>query len=235
MIYIVVVVIIILLLVSMYFMLSESSETSYDASKSSDGASKANTTGASTSSAPAAPKYVPFVAGTATSTPWNDVADGMAIYLDRHNMDCGPKALNQILYKRNPADLSQFGMQYTCGEGGALDTPIPKNTPWDEDGNGNTIYLDRHDAVCPENSVMTKLQLARSGNNTWQWQYACAPSKQDLTCRPETTPMDDEGHGHSIYLDRHNIKCNPNEALSRVRLARDPAGGKYQFEYTCCS
>lgn len=43
----------------------------------------------------------------------------------------------------------------------------------------------------------------------------------------------DEGGGNTIYFDRHDIKCKPNEALSRLHLTRK-GDGNFRYDYTCC-
>jgi hypothetical protein len=164
----------------------------------------------------------------------NDDGGGNALYLDRHTMDCGNQALNELHYQRKSTG-GQFQIQYTCAGGGQLGSVTQKATPFNDEGSGNTIYLDRHNADCGTGSVMTKLHLNRSGQNTYQLQYGCAPSSHPLTCRQVTTPFNDDGGGNSMFLDRHDIKCNANEALSQVHLNRNSAGNQYQFQYTCCS
>lgn len=181
--------------------------------------------------------YVPFVAGTQTATTFDTDGGGNAIYLDRHNINCNGKALNQLRLNRNPANLSQYQFQYTCADGGELGPSVKRTTPMNDYGGGNTIYLDRHDAKCDENEVMTSIQLKRSADGRqWQWEYGCAPSKQTqpLTCRKDETKMNYYGGGNAIYLDRHQVQCKPNESLKQLRLNRD-GGANYQFQYECCS
>jgi len=53
-------------------------------------------------------------------------------------------------------------------------------------------------------------------------------------CRAVSTPFDLDGGGNSVYLDRQNLSCRADEALSQFRLVRNPAGTQYQYQYTCC-
>lgn len=53
-------------------------------------------------------------------------------------------------------------------------------------------------------------------------------------CRAVTTPMDADGGGNAVYLDRQHLTCNADEAISQMRLARNGAGTQYQYQYTCC-
>lgn len=176
--------------------------------------------------------YVPFNAGSQTATGANDWGGGNSVYLDRHNIDCGNKALNQLHFARPAGDKIQW--QYTCADGN-LGSPTAKTTPANEDGGGNTVYLDRHDADCGSGNVMTRLHLARPSGNQIQWEYSCAPSTQSksLSCRQVKTGANEDGGGNSIYFDRHDIKCNADEAISRLHLTR-PSGNQIQWEYTCC-
>jgi uncharacterized small protein (DUF1192 family) len=54
-----------------------------------------------------------------------------------------------------------------------------------------------------------------------------------LKCRTLNTPFNDEGGGNAVYLDRHDLRCEPNEMLGQFRLIRNGAG-QYRYDYTCC-
>lgn len=180
------------------------------------------------------PAYVPFNAGSQTHTDANDRGNGSSIFLEKHNVNCGSKALNQLQLAK-PTE-NQIQWKYTCADGGKLGSRVVKSTPRNLLGNGNTIFLDRHDADCGTDNVMTQIQLVRPTENQIQWKYTCAPSTQSqkLNCRQVTTDTNDDGGGDSTFLDKHDIKCNSNEAISRLRLNRTN-DKNYQFEYTCCS
>jgi len=53
-------------------------------------------------------------------------------------------------------------------------------------------------------------------------------------CRAVTTPMNDDGGGNTWYLDRHQLSCRADEAISQIRLIRNGAGNQIQYQYTCC-
>lgn len=190
----------------------------------------------SSSSQPDIGKYIPFVAGVQQTTPSNDGGGGNAIYLDRHDINCGNNGINRLYYKRTGDNTFQY--QYNCTNGGVLDPNLIKTaTPFNDEGGGNTIYLDRHNADCGDNKVMTRVHLNRDQAGKYQIEYNCATNKQSqkLKCRNVSTQMNDYGNGNSIYLDRHNIVCDNNEAISQLRLVRSADGLKYQYQYTCCS
>jgi hypothetical protein len=208
--------------------LSQSSSASNVASSASSVASSASSVSVDT---PA--PYIPFSAGSQTATNGDDWGGGNTIYLDRHNVSCGNQPLNQLHLNRPAGDKIQW--QYTCANGGKLGNPIAKTTPANDWGGGNTIYLDRHDADCGTGNVMTRLHLTRPAGDKIAWEYSCAPSTQSqpLTCRQVKTGANEDGGGNSIYFDRHDIKCNADEAISRLHLTR-PSGNQIQWEYTCC-
>ena len=52
-------------------------------------------------------------------------------------------------------------------------------------------------------------------------------------CRKVTTPMNEEGGGNAIFLDRHNVECQPDETIQQFHLVRS-GKGQYQYQYTCC-
>lgn len=108
---------------------------------------------------------------------------------------------------------------------------LTQNTPANDDGGGNSIYLDRHDVSCPSNSVLNTLQLIRPSDNKIQLNYMCNSSTDIGSANPKTTPMNDDGGGNSIYLDRHDISCPDNQAIGRLHLKR--SGNQLQFEYDC--
>ena len=54
-------------------------------------------------------------------------------------------------------------------------------------------------------------------------------------CRGVTTPLDSDGGGNAIYLDRQRLVCNADESLSGFHLIRGgPNNTQYQYEYMCC-
>jgi hypothetical protein len=52
-------------------------------------------------------------------------------------------------------------------------------------------------------------------------------------CRAVTTPLNDEGGGNAVYLDRHQLSCRADESLSQMHLVRS-GNNTYQYKYTCC-
>ena len=174
---------------------------------------------------------VPFTKGSVQGTPIND-GDNALIYLDRHNINCGAKAINQFQYKRDTG--GKFHYDFTCADGGNIGEIVNQTDTLNQtDGGGSHIYLDRHDVKClGDNSVISRFQLTRPANNEIMYNYTCQKSNRPLTCRDVTTPANDEGNG-TMYLDRHNVSCGADEAISQFRFTR-PSAGKIAYSYKCC-
>lgn len=77
--------------------------------------------------------------------------------------------------------------------------------------------------------------MQRNGDgNKIKFTYTCCEMPEEKTCVKERTPMNDDGGGNAIFLDRHEVKCKDNFALSQFKLSRGGGGSKYQYQYTCC-
>lgn len=54
-------------------------------------------------------------------------------------------------------------------------------------------------------------------------------------CRVVNTPLDEDGGGNAIYLDRQDVVCNADESIAKFRLIRGgPDFRQYQYQYICC-
>jgi len=172
--------------------------------------------------------YDQFGIDSSESTPVNDYGGGSTIYLDRHVPNCGNRPLNRLQLSRPTENTMKF--DYTCSRGGKMEAPVDLSTQPDDWGGGSTIYLDRHDIRCPENSALTKLHLARPSESTIKFEYGCAKNSTPLTCRPLTTEPRAVEDPQSLMTD---IKCNSDEVLSRIHLTR-PTPQTVAWEYSCC-
>ena len=47
------------------------------------------------------------------------------------------------------------------------------STPWNDEGNGNALYLDRQDVVCNKDELINRFHLQRSGKGTYRYDYNC--------------------------------------------------------------
>ena len=54
------------------------------------------------------------------------------------------------------------------------------STPFQPEGGGNSVYLDRHNIVCNDDEMISQMRYIRSGNSTFRYDYKCCkidPSK----------------------------------------------------------
>lgn len=165
------------------------------------------------------------------STDENDDGGGNAVYLDRHFLNCGDKAvLNQFNLART---TNKYKYDYTCNSRSDIESSITKTTDFDEEGSGNMLYFDRHNINCDQSGI-NNLKLERDGKGKIRFSYACSKVPNITKCEKRTTAKNEDGGGNAFYLDRHNVKCNANEILTQLKLSR-PDEKSIQYEYTCCS
>ena len=168
--------------------------------------------------------------------------EGKVYYLDRHNVSCNIDSLggiNGFQLKNDYTDDTNHTMAYEfeCLNGIDTSDGSDHNTTPDVDGDPpHTVYLDRHTVDCATKPI-TQFRLHRnSEGDKIFYKYHCAKGPASSTCRDVTTEYNDQGAGNVIYLDRHAVKCNEGEYLSKFRLDADDndTTGRYRYEYKCC-
>jgi hypothetical protein len=121
-----------------------------------------------------------------------------------------------------------------------------KSTPANSDGKvvrrfrrdipPNVRYLDRHNLKCGANSVLSKIQLRSLGGNKIKYNYKCCSVPAGLlgSVTSRDSGLNSDGGGDARYLDRHMVKCQPNELMTQVKLG-SYGGGKIRYNYKCAS
>ena len=105
------------------------------------------------------------------------------------------------------------------------------DTNFDDEGGGNTIYLDRQNVNCKDNAIK-RFHLSR-GDGSGKMKYEVSCSSGDLgSSTNKDTGANDWGGGNTIYLDRHNIDCGSDSVLTQFRLIR-PSESQIRYDYTC--
>jgi|DEB0MinimDraft_4_1074332.scaffolds.fasta_scaffold25755_2 hypothetical protein len=100
--------------------------------------------------------------------------DGDVRYLDRHKVDCGDKAISDFWLK-NRADDGTMKYAFRCSDL-AHDNNMCYEmiTPFNDDGDGNMRYLDRHSVECGEGYALTSFGLERNTNDSRiAYRYNC--------------------------------------------------------------
>lgn len=166
-----------------------------------------------------------------TTTPAND--DGgwnnrNTIFLDRHELNCGPFGLNSFKLYR-PTE-TQIAYGYTCRN--VDDNRISgwKSTPANAWGNGHNAYLDRHGINCG-NKPIKAFRLTRPSGSQLSYAYKCGGTRLSQISNHHTG-WNDNGNGNAIYLDRHNVSCPAGKALTYARLQNN-LNGKIRYHYKC--
>jgi len=92
-----------------------------------------------------------------------------ALYLDRHEPNCGDKPITQFRLHRDGSRRIYY--KYKCG-----DVPAKScrntSTPWNQESS-NVHYLDRHYAKCNPDEYITKFKLNRRGNGQFRYDFRC--------------------------------------------------------------
>ncbi|VDI33629.1 uncharacterized protein [Mytilus edulis] len=112
-----------------------------------------------------------------------------------------------------------------------------KSTNWNNAGNGNTVFLDRHRLSCgARGNVINMFKLERSGSNQVRYKFKCC-RHTGAECnirRVNNGFTSDGGKGEVIYLDRQRVFCNKG-LLNEFKLNRKTGGGSYRYQYKCCN
>ena len=157
--------------------------------------------------------------------------------LTHHDIRCPEnQILKQYQLRRTHTKPRNIYYSYQCENNQIIDSDsFELPTELNEYGNGNTVYLDRHDIECPSTHALSRIKLNKEGEQI-NYDYICNNANlHDIT--QHETPLNDDGNGKIIYLDRHNIQCPDGKYLNSVQLRRgnDSTGrmNKYKFIYKC--
>uniref|UniRef100_A0A7M5XGX1 P-type domain-containing protein n=1 Tax=Clytia hemisphaerica TaxID=252671 RepID=A0A7M5XGX1_9CNID len=141
-------------------------------------------------------------AGTPTpvDNPFTDDGRGGLVYLDRQDIKCENSYLSTFKMNRKPGG-GQYRFSYTCydvpGEKQCQALTTKMNA--DGGGNGNAVYLDRHDVKCPDLHFLSRWHLKRDGKgDNVQFEYTCCkglpqPEPSPGTPGPPEVPKGPDG------------------------------------------
>lgn len=110
------------------------------------------------------------------STAPNDYGSGDIRYLDRHNINCGDTEIKDIQFIKNEDGTIQYN--YKCGNLTLKDF-VNRETEFQETGANHNrisrnIYLDRHNINCPDEKILTRVQLqTQDGYRDIKYNYRC--------------------------------------------------------------
>lgn len=176
-----------------------------------------------------------------STNPENDGGGDMR-YLVSQNITCGNDAINSFGLQRKANDsgeLARINYKVGCLEGVNSGTTDMKKTVATSHGEGNYLFLSRQNVDC-ETRPISEFKLERHGENEVKYAYKCSTLDHTGECRDVQTEMTDETGGNTYNLDRHDVKCDPGEAMTSFKLIRNPLedrvmyGEKVAVSYKCC-
>ena len=135
-------------------------------------------------------------------------------------------------FKLSRRDSSIF-YDYKCKEQynlGDYRNTIQKNTDLNDYGNGNTIYLDRHEINC-NNKGIKDIKFIKE-NDRIKYDYKCGIYNLNNISNHETN-YEDNGQGRNIFLDRHNLNCPNDKILTKIKLKTNHQTNQIKYNYTC--
>jgi hypothetical protein len=172
------------------------------------------------------------------TTNWNDEGPNKeSYYLDRHPLYCKDnEVLTQFKLNRDASTNKQQYI-YKCM---ALDkkyNKIEKETKFDDDGNGNIYYFDRHNVDCGNNPLVGYRISRDIPNNKIQYKFTCADVKTNDKNKYSTDFKNtfelSKNEGTTINLTEHDIKCTGDKVLNSFKIQRDIPNKTMQIQYEC--
>ncbi|GBG00369.1 hypothetical protein Rsub_13259 [Raphidocelis subcapitata] len=169
---------------------------------------------------------------------WGGERDGYkSVYLDRHlvgdKCDQGLNGWKLNMRYRSWPNTAQMRFEYSCAYAPARSFSTFR-TGANDWGNGNTVFLDRHNVNCGPNRVLSDWKLVRPSTNQIAIQFVCANVPSTVGCLMQFTDWTSNGRGQVNFLDRHRVQCPGSKKLNHWQLRTNNAAGQYRVQYICC-
>ena len=102
-------------------------------------------------------------------------------------------------------------------------------------GEGEFVYLDRHNLQCKSNEAITYFNLQRrSSDKKIRYFYECCPTEFKCTMRDEHTNWVSKKWWGKHNLWKHNVDCGQGY-LNQFKLKRnDKDDDELRYNYKCC-
>lgn len=137
----------------------------------------------------------------------------------------------------SPACLKKMWKEKGCSTEGTIYDSTNGGGWWSKSPQGGkTVYCDEGANKWP-NCGAGNYGTTKSDMDAWSTLMSDQHVKGCLgpRCRALETPLDADGGGNAIYLDRQYLRCHADESLTRFRLIRGgPGNTQYQYKYVCC-
>nr|BAM77434.1 nacre protein [Pinctada fucata] len=106
-----------------------------------------------------------------------------------------------------------------------------KSTPYNDDGNGDMVFLDRHKLRCfSKGLVRFQLDLKIS---QIKYEYFCCKLPKKTTKFSFKTGFTDDGDGHVAFLDRQKVDCGMRGVITGFNLQRNEQGNRVRYNVIC--
>jgi len=183
----------------------------------------------------------------------NSDGGGNLIYLDRHTLTCGNNqalgamGLTRFKLQRN-SNGGNYEYAYRCCDvnlnSEAHTSTTSHTTSCSSDGNGQSIYLDRHGVDCGNDKVIAYKRTHRcadpNSNGSHghyygvQITYQCRSGATN-TCSDHYTGCNSDGNRNVVYFDRHNVQCPTDKPLMRSFRMERCTSNSIRWRYECCA
>lgn len=157
---------------------------------------------------------VPCSEKNTKNTPPNADGAGNMIYLDRHEITCGNDNFITSFRLIRPTS-TQISYRFDCCQVTRDKKCYNTQTPFNADGGGNTVYLDRHNVECNTGYSMTYIRLLRNGppHDKVHYSFRCCEIEKPVTNVNET-------FSHCIQerknADCANIRYSPFRSITGI-------------------
>jgi hypothetical protein len=169
-----------------------------------------------------------------TNEDYNELS---VLNLDRLWVDAGQyRFINSL--KLNDIGDGQWNYTYkSCSVNSSVITTF--DTGCNDEGSGSIHYLDRHEVECGSGNAINWFGLKRDDYQI-HYAYGCVynPKSISTTCTTNYTAWNsirtDKPKESLNYLDRHDIRCPTDSAITRFKLERKSGSDSIRYSYDCC-
>ena len=165
-------------------------------------------------------------------------SDGKLFSLDKQQVKCHPFGL----LRRFQLQQNATGILYEhacCKFRNIACNMVSRVTQWNDDGEGRSMFLDRHTVDCGESSLLHSFVLERDATlKQIRYLYSCCDVLNpvweiEVKCQENGNVFMNEGNKSVFILALQNVSCDPGSALSKFVYSRD-IREYFRYEYKCC-
>jgi hypothetical protein len=160
------------------------------------------------------------------------IVDGSLTALDQQVLDCDPLPLSR--FRLVESENNQVSFDYNCQE---MEAGVSRTAGYiyhsGFQSDGGSLYLDRQHAICPDNTLMSHLEVASSFGSL-EFVYTCsAYSVLSYECNNQYTDWQPAGSAESLLsLVKHDVTCPTDTAMKGFEgESKYDDGFSFRFHY----